>query len=580
MATGARFTPFISPNSGITKRQLFERIRSSLWDERTTNDPHWRDLNDYVSPRKARWYVSDRNKGDRRNQKIIDSTATFSLRTCQSGMHAGMTNPARPWVRLGVPDPDLNEYAPVKAWLHTVTQRMLTIFSQTNLYNALPVHYGCKALFATAATAVLDDEDDLFRCYSYPIGSYAIATDARGRVNQWVHECQKTVLEIVESYLVDKRTNMIDWSNASHALRNQWDQGNYNAKVDVDWIVIPNMNYDPRMALDPSRSKPFVSVHIEKGNEREDIFLRQGGYDEFPILVSRWDVTGNDWWGTDCPGMVALGDIKQLQTGEKRSMQAVEKMLNPPLQAPTHVRNQKASLLPGDITYNDVREGQKGITPIHETNMPIDALETKQQATRLRIQRAFYEDLFLMINQMEGIQPRGTAEIAERKEEKLISLGPVLERSKDELHDPLIDRVFAMMGRAGLLPEAPPELEGMKLKVEYISMLAQAQKLVGIAGHERFINGVTMIAQTWPHVRHKVDAFQVIDDYNEMLGNNPKLVLPDEDAKAAADAEAEALAQAQRAATAKDMTAAAGDLGGIDMEGDNALKRIVESAGV
>ena len=154
------------------------------------------------------------------------------------------------------------------------------------------------------------------------------------------------MLEIVEAYLVDKRTNQIDWSRASNALRSLWDHGQFNQKVPVTWVVIPNINYDSMKPLDPARGKPFASIHMEKGQEREDTFLRESGFEEFPILVSRWDVTGDDWYGTDCPGMVALGDVKQLQTGEKRSMQAVEKMLNPPLQGPTHIRNQKVSLLP------------------------------------------------------------------------------------------------------------------------------------------------------------------------------------------------------------------------------------------
>jgi hypothetical protein len=582
---GERFTPFVSPlrGQGITQRQYFDRIATSLWSERTSNEPHWRDLNDFVSPRKARWFVGDRNKGDRRNQKIIDSTATFALRTLQSGMHAGMTNPARPWMRLATPDTELNEFGPVREWLHTVTQRMLAIFQQTNLYNALPVHYGCKGLFATAATAIMEDKVDLFRSYSYPIGSYAIATDSRGIVNQWVYECEKTVLEIVESYLLTDG-NMIDWSRASNTVRMMWEHGDFNSKVPVQWLVLPNRDYDRSKPLDPRRGKPFISVHIEKGQEREDTFLRQAGYDEFPILVSRWDVTGDDWWGTDCPGMVALGDVKQLQTGEKRSMQAVEKMLNPPLQAPTHVRNQKASLLPGDITYNDVREGQKGITPIHEVNMPIDQLEIKQQACRTRIQRSFYEDLFLMLAYSDprtmGTQRPTATEVVERKEEKLIALGPVLERSNDELLDPLIDRTFALMLRSeGMIPEPPEEMQGVPLKVEYISILAQAQKLVGVVGHERFLQGASQALAVWPEVRHKVRIFQWIDDYNEMLGNNPKLVVPDEEAQEAADAEAQAMAAQMKAKAMKDTTGAVRDLGTTPLDEGTVLDGLVETMG-
>lgn len=586
MVAGVARSQFLQPRESISRRSYYEQIRASLWTEKDQQTPHWRELNDYISPRKARWFMQDRNKGDRRNQKIIDSTGTFALRTLQSGMHSGMTNPARPWMRLAVPDPDLNEYAPVKEWLHTVTMRMLSIFAQTNIYNSLPVHYGCKGLFGTAATAIMEDDEELFRSYSYPIGSYAVATDKRGKVNQWVYECQKTVLEIVESYLVDKRTNEIDWTNASTALKNLWDRGDYNTMVDVCWLVLPNRAYDPRYALDRRKNKPFASIHVEKGQERDDTFLRESGFDEFPILVSRWDVTGDDWYGTDCPGMVALGDIKQLQTGEKRSAQAIEKGLNPPLQAPSHVRNQKASLLPGDITYVDIREGQKGITPIHEVAVPIDQLEAKQQQTRMRIQRAFYEDLFLMLahtDETMGADRPTATEVVERKEEKLIALGPVLERSKDELHDPLIDRTFAMMDRAGLLPEAPPELANMKLKVEYISILAQAQKLVGVVGMERFLNGASALVAVWPEARHKVNVFQALDDYNDALGNNPEFVVPDDEAKEAAQAEAQAMMQQAKAASAKDVTQSVKNLATSPVGGAagdaSALDKIAETMG-
>jgi hypothetical protein len=301
-------------------------------------------------------------------------------------------------------------------------------------------------------------------------------------------------------------------------------------------------------------------------------------------MVSRWDVTGDDFWGTDCPGMVSLGDVKQLQTGEKRSWQAVEKMLNPPLQAPSSVRNQKASLLPGDITYNDVREGQKGIHPIHETNVPIDQVEAKQAQCRSRIQRAYYEDLFLMLAYSDpnvmGVQRPTAQEVVERKEEKLIALGPVLERSKDELHDPTIDRVFAMMDRRGLIPEPPEELTrngGTRLKVEYISILAQAQKLVGVVGHERFLQGASNMVAIWPEVRHKVNVFQAVDDYNEMLGNNPKLVIPDDEARAAADKEAQAVMAQAKAKAANDSAGAVQKLAGAGMEDDDsALTRMVD----
>ncbi len=557
----------------LTKRQEYEQIRGSLWSERSTFDAHWRELGDYILPRRTRFWVSDRNKGDRRTQKIINSSATFAARTLRSGMHAGITSPARPWMRLTTPDPDLAEFGAVKEWLHTVTQRMLTVFLRSNLYNVLPIQYGDMGVFATAAMGVLEDERDLFRCYSYPIGSYALGVNERQVVDQFIREYPLTVRQIVKSFGLDPKTNMIDWSGISQTVRNLWDRAAYEQTVDVCWIVSPNADRDPKKL--GSKFLPYFSCHFEKGQDIEGVFLREAGFNEFPVLGSRWDVTGEDIYGTDCPGMTSLGDIKALQVMMRRKAQAVEKMINPPLQAPTHIRNQKASLLPGDVTYADVREGQNGVTPIHEVSLSVSELTADIKETEFLIRRSFYEDLFLMLATTDRREITAR-EIEERHEEKLLALGPVLERTNDELLDPLVERVYAMMERQGLIPEPPEELQGVDLKVEYISLMAQAQKLVGVVGQDRFLMSVGSMAEAFPQVRHKVNAMQAVDDYADMLGVNPKLVFPDDEANASMQAEQQAMQAQARAAAMKDTTGAAKDLSETKLQGDSALDALVE----
>jgi hypothetical protein len=390
--------------NNLTKRQEYELVRSALWNDRSTFDAHWRDLGDYIMPRRTRWFTSDRNKGDRRNLKIIDSTGTFAARTLRSGMHAGISSPARPWMKLTTPDPDLAEFGRVKDWLHVVTQRMLTVFLRSNLYNVLPTHYGDMGTFGTGSMSVLEDDRDLIRCYSYPTGSYALGVNDRGICDVFVREWQMTVRQIVAQFGLDRRSNMIDWSGISQTVRNLYERGAYEQAVDVCWTVAPNTRADSSRI--GGKFMPYASCHFEKGQPREDVFLRESGFMEFPVMASRWDVTGEDVYGTDCPGMTALGDIKQLQTMQKRKAQAVEKYVNPPLQAPTHVRNQKASLLPADITYVDVREGQKGIAPIHEMRLDISHLTADINETRNLIRRSYYEDLFLMLARATAARSR------------------------------------------------------------------------------------------------------------------------------------------------------------------------------
>lgn len=570
---------------GISRRQRCDRVFAALWQERQGGgfDAHWRELSEHFFPRRSRFWSGDRNRGDKRNQSIIDSTGRFAARTLQHGLHAGLTSPARPWMKLTTPDPDLAEFAPVKQWLHVVTQRMFTVFAQTNLYNALPIVYGDMGVFGTAAMSVVRDEADLFRCYAYPVGSFALGLGARGTVVSFVREYDMTVRQVVEQFGVVSGSTAIDWAPISDLVKTAWDRGNYETPVTVVWLVFPNEDADAERL--GSRYLPFASVHYERDTRDASgaTFLRQSGFETFPVMVPRWDVTDNDAYGTDCPGMTALGDTKQLQVMQRRKGQLLAKAVDPPLRGAPELRTQKTSLLPGDITYVNFREGAPGLAPIHEVRLEgYQHLVEDLRDVRFRIQRAFFEDLFLMLaasDAQRGAQPMTAREVSERHEEKLLALGPVLERTNDELLDPLIDRVYLLMEQAGLIPEPPGDLEGLRLRVEYISIMAQAQKLVGVAGQDRFLQSAVALAQTFPEVRHKVNADQVVEDYADMLGIDPRIIRSTEEAEARAQAEAEAQRGLAAAQQAKDLAGAMAAAGKAPVARDSPLDRLSSAMG-
>lgn len=571
------------------KRQELELLRAQLENERSTFLTHWRDISDHILPRRSRFTLSDVNKGDKRNQKIIDSTATLAARTLSSGMMSGVTSPARPWFRLTTPDPDLSEYGPVKEWLYLVSQRMSTSFLRSNIYNILPIVYKDLGVFGTAPMAIEEDmSGEVFTCQSFPVGSYMIAKDYKGRVNTFMREFRMTVRQVVEQF--GQRVNgKYDWSNFSETVRSLYERGHYEQWIDVVHCIRPNNEWDPQKLA--SKHKKFSSCYYERGSQGtsssvdvqhiggidSDKFLSEKGYDYFPVLCPRWETTGEDVYGTDCPGMTALGDIKQLQTGERRILQAVEKMVNPPMVAPTSMRNQKTSILPGDITFSDVRENQGGFRPAHQVDLRINEMEMKQDQVRDRIRRSFFEDLFLMLASTNRTQITAR-EIEERHEEKLLALGPVLEQLNQDLLDPLIDIAFDIHMRQGLIPEPPEELQGSDLKVEYISIMAQAQKMIGIGGVERFTGFVGQLAAVNPQVLDKIDFDQAVDIYADMTSIPPSLVKTDDDVEGVRAQRAQAEAQAQKMAMIQQGAVAAKDLAAADTEGENALTSIARSA--
>jgi hypothetical protein len=506
-----------------SKRDYYNQRLSSMKQERTSFETHWRELSEYIQPRRGRFEISDRNKGDKRNTKIINSKATMALRTASSGLMANLTSPARPWFRLETPDFEMMEFAPVKIWLSDVEKIMMAIFNESNLYNVLPVLYTELLLFGTAAMSHVDDFEDVSRFYPHTIGSYYIAQNNRQDIRTFYREFEWTCGQIVGEF---------GYENVSHGIKDCYDKGDYEKWWPIVHAVEENPEFNEDESSRNNKKKRYSSVYYEPGidkNSRESI-LRMRGFDDFPVYVPRWDVTGEDIYGTSCPGMVALGDVKALQIEEKRKAQAIEKMVNPPLKGPGSLRNIPVSSLPGGITTYDSDTTREGLQPIYQVDPRLGELMADMQAIEQRIDRAFYVDLFLAISQMQGIQPRNEMEIMRREEEKLLMLGPVIERLFDDLLDPLIDRTFSQAVKAEILPPPPPELEGMDLKVNYISSLAQAQRAVGTGSIERVATFIGNLAGASgdPSVWDKYDKDQAVDEYASMVGVPPRTIVPDE----------------------------------------------------
>lgn len=565
-----------------TKRDRLISLKGQLKKEASSWQDLWRELDEYIIPGRARFDTSDRNRGEKRRQKIINSSGSMAHRTLKSGMHAGITSPARPWFKLETPDPELNQYGPVKQWLDEVGERMRRMFLRSNLYNSLPVIYGDVGGFGVGAMALLSDDQDMMRTYTHPLGSYYLATDGRQRVDTFVREFKLTVRQVVDRFgRYDQHTGQARWDNISSRVKGLYDQGNYNALVDVLHVVSPNPDFNPKFMA--SKYKRFQSCYLEIG-QNDKQFLRESGFDEFPFVCPRWEATGEDVYGTDCPGMIALGDIKSLQLEEKRKAQAIDKMSDPPMTGPAALENAKVSTIPGHITYVNTREGMQGLRPVYQVDPRISELGEDIHAHERRISRAFFEDLFLMLAQSDRREITAR-EVSERHEEKLLMLGPVLERLNDEMLDPLIDRAFnIMMNRNGpdgpMIPPPPQELQGMDLRVEYISIMAQAQKLVGTASIERFFGFVGNAASVNQEVLDNVDFDEATAMYHEMTGVPASILRSKESVQELRAQRAEAQRAQQQAEAAAQAAQGAKTLSETPTDGDTALTALMRAQGM
>ena len=528
-----------------TKRQYHDRRLQSLKSMRNPWEAHWFELAEHTAPSRLRLILRE-DEGRPSRKKIVDSTGGFALRTLASGMHSGITSPARPWFRLTTFDPDLKDYAPVKQYLATVETRMREVFQSSNIYNSFHWGYGDLGLFGQSCGLLVEDEDTTIRMIQMLHGSFWIARDHRGIASTLYRQFSWTVENIVRRFGYDA---------CSRTVRNCYDRGDYDQRFTVNHAVEPRAEREPGKI--DKRNKPWLSNYWEDGGDRSaggEGLLEESGFDTNPIICPPWELVAEDSYAIS-PGMDALPDIKMLQVMQMRAGEAIEKKVRPPMTGPISMKNNPASLMPGSVTYVDDPTGRAYRAAI-EVNLSLTELENKIMQTASRIERAYYADLFLMLANMEGIQPRNTMEIAERKEEKLLALGPVLENIYNGQLAPTIDRTYSIMEARGMLPPPPEELQGTELKIEYISMLAQAQKAVSTGSIERLFSFVGNLAAANPTVLDKIDMDEGVDIYADLLGAPPSVVVPDEEVQRSRQARAQQAAQAAQAEQAAQLAPA------------------------
>lgn len=213
---------------------------------------------------------------------------------------------------------------------------------------------------------------------------------------------------------------------------------------------------------------------------------------------------------------------------------------------PTAARDNEDDFEPGGRIYLDAPAQKDAVQSAWQVQMDINALRQDIAEVQQRINQAFSVDMFLMLSGQQMGKMTAT-EVAERHEEKLMMLGPVLSRLNNEVLKPLIERTFSILYRAGQLPPAPPELAGVELSIEYTSMLARSQRAIRANSLDQFLQRIGQVAQFDPNVLAKIDSFRIVDEYADYLSVAPSVVVPTEQAQQKIEAQQQAQQQAQQA---------------------------------
>lgn len=522
----------------------------------------------YALPSRSRFLSTQTNGGRQRNSKLNNSHGIFAFRTLQGGMTSGLSSQSRPWFALSVYDDALLDDPQVKAWLGDVEERVYSFLAHTNFYDAAEVGYAELGGFGTEACVMLEDDENGAVCHALTFGEYWIALNKQRRPGALYRICPMTALQVVDTFKTDTPAH----------IRRVYDASRYEEQFDIYHAIEENDDYIAGK-LGPS-GKAWRSIYWDETSAKDAITI--SGYDEQPFWAPRWSTTGNDVWGQG-PGHDALPDLRELQLQTKRKAEVTDNLVWPETVSSSKVklRRQPKSV----VSVAAVDNVNNLVTVPYQ--VPYQALQMVRedlQDLKESINQATFADLFLAITNMPGLQPRTVEEIAARNEEKMQLLGPVIERVNNEKLKVALDRTIGIMQRMRLLPPAPEVLrQSPNIKIEFVSILTQMQRMVGLGQIERVVQFVGGLTPMYPNARFKLDPNEIIDEYAKRAGSPPKMVRSTEEAQADAEAEQQAAANAQATEAAaklgkpiKDVTDAASVAAGLPVASQSAIADLLQ----
>lgn len=555
-----------------TVRTELERSVTAMRAVRQPYEADWAEIGRLSSPNKVDIGAKAAGGNRRRaNTTSFDTAGSLARRKLVNGMATGMTSASRPWFKLTTHDPAMRDFQPVKEWLELVEQLIYNLFAKSNYYDVTKMQYGDLGPMGVGATVGLEHPMYKAVWHHMPVGSFLISLDEGLRLNRFVRDTTPTVEQLVG--LVKG-----DFSKLSPKVKTAYDKGDYHVIVPCVHVIERN-DLANGERLSPSIKKPWRSIRWEVGNPDKSKLVTEQGYDSQPVTAPRWETVGDSPYCDTSPGFEALPDLRELQLAARRKSRAMDNMVKPALAAPAGLARGMLSLDPGTVNYIDAQSGDVIKRLVNDDPRILAAVQEQQQWLARRVDELFYADLFMAISDMEGVQPRNEQELMYRNEEKLTQLGPVVDRVQIEKLEVDVDRAYNILLNLGLLPPIPEEMKGHPLEVEFISVLAQAQKAASTSAIERAARFVGFLAGIFPDAVVKFDAEQAIDEFATASGTTPKIIRTDEVVKQMKEQMAQQQQQAQMAQmapAAKDGAQAAQLLSQTRVDpGTTALERVL-----
>lgn len=473
-------------------------ILKTLESERKEHENRWRDALEYILPQRTKFlgeYVDD---------KRFDTTATHNVHKLADGLFGSNCPQAINWFKFRFLQADLNDDDEAMTWLQLAQERCYEAINRSNYYDILPTFLRTGVALETAAMAVYEDVvAQRIICNTLPIDEIYIQVDANNEIyrmfRKFTLNAEQAVIEYGEKALVPKVVDA--------AKKHQ------KQEITIIHIIERRNNVDPTKM--DALNMPWKSVTIDHTNNER---IKESGYRQKPLIVWRFEVRGNCPYGygatTD-----ALPDIYTINRFRSDMIDASHAAIKPPIFMPEEA---DYSLEAGAVNYyQDAGRQAYTIKPFIDSPVTLEVLTELKES----IKAAYKADYFMPLMQLAD-KKMTAREVFERKSERITATGSVQGRLTSEVITPFLERVFQIELDAGRIPAPPQGLEKEKIKIDYLSPLAQEQKEVANAqGILASLDVVAPVMQMWPAVMAKIKPEEVVDDLLDNTGFPQKAIV-------------------------------------------------------
>jgi hypothetical protein len=458
------------------------RRYEALKTQRSTWDFDFQDIVRLLIPG-ADDIIELHDPGQSRTEHIFDGHPLRAPQTLAANMMSAITNQSLQWRRLKFRDEALNETQAVNGWLHACDTRIMAAYSSSNFYQAAHTYYLNLGGFGTAAMYAgsrLGTDGQHLHFKTLPTGSYVIAENADGLVDTLFRELWLTPRQALQMFGNECSERMREMARNNDLLDKQ---------QKFLHCVYPRVDRD-RERYD-NQHMPYAGVYLELDQKH---ICDETGYQEFPYLVSRWETLSRAPYGYG-PGHLALPDVRMLNSLRELHLTQLALWVRPPLKALQEGIIGNISL--ENNAVNVVRQ-MDALQTLDLTGRP-DLVQIDQADLRRSIDDTFF------VNALQALPPPDASnmtayEVSQRIELMTRLMGPVFYRLLAEFLNPLEDRVFGIMWRAGALPPIPREVvlaaqqsQG-QLDVDYDGPLARAQRGDDVQGIMSLMAATTQIS--------------------------------------------------------------------------------------